>query len=81
MNEWMFNDTPAQKTNQLLGVKQMVFKYGNYMVNKNLNGKYGYIKLKWNKKVELFFAYKKEEKIIFNDTLNTFFNNYMTNIL
>ena len=24
MNEWMFNDTPAQNENQLLGVRQMV---------------------------------------------------------
>ena len=26
MNEGMFNDTPAQKTTRLVGVKQMVFK-------------------------------------------------------
>ena len=26
MNEWMFNDTPAQYINQLLGVRQMVTK-------------------------------------------------------
>ena len=25
MNEWMFNDTPAQKVNRPLCVKQMVF--------------------------------------------------------
>ena len=24
MNEWMFNDTPAQNINRLLGVNQMV---------------------------------------------------------
>ena len=39
MNEWMFNDTLAQKnqqqTNWLLGVKQILF------LNKNLIGNYG----------------------------------------
>ena len=25
VNEWMLNDTPAQKLNQLFGVKQKVF--------------------------------------------------------
>ena len=42
MNDWMFNDTLAQKnqqqTNRLLGVKQILF------LNKNLIGDYGWVK-------------------------------------
>ena len=33
----MFNDTPAQKINRLLGVKQMVLKEGNVLFNSALN--------------------------------------------
>ena len=38
MNEWMFNDTPAQKHKSAIGCQT------NGIVNKKLNGKYGYIK-------------------------------------